>query len=81
MTTHRFFNIALVAAILATMAGIQLLDASDLEQEIATEQREYMHAVTVCHRMHGPQTQPEYNERGVVVCVGARGQVYQVATK
>ena len=73
---QRLINIALVVCIILTMALIQLVDASDLETEMTQERREWMHAFTVCHRSYGPQTQPEYDDAGRMVCVGARGQKY-----
>ena len=81
--THRLINLAIAAAILLTLIGIQVLDASDLESEMQTEQREWITAVSICHRAYGPSTQPEYNESGRLVCVSRRGEVlpYRVASK
>ncbi len=36
------------------------------------ERREWMHAVAHCHRAFGPNTGPEYNADGLLVCVGRR---------
>lgn len=74
--THRLINWALLLAILFTMFSIQFLDASDIESEMVKERREWSYAITHCHRVFGPQTQPEYDDNGKLICVGARGQKY-----
>ena len=72
--THRLINIALVIGILLTMVGIQVLDASDLESELQTEQREWMFAVQHCLRTYGVQSQPEYDENDRLICRTRRGE-------
>lgn len=73
MTKHRMFNTALF--VLALIAWLFVMD-SDYEAETAldAERREWMQAIQFCHRTAGPQTQPEYDERGTLICVGKRGQ-------
>ena len=73
MTKHRLANTALFA--LALIAWLFVMD-SDYEAETAldAERREWMQAIQFCHRTAGPQTQPEYDERGTLICVGKRGQ-------
>ena len=73
MTQHRLFNVALF--MLAVIAWLFVMD-SDYEAETAldAERREWMQAIQFCHRTAGPQTQPEYDERGTLICVGKRGQ-------
>ena len=74
MTRHRMFNVMLVVAILTTLAAIQFIDSRDFEADMTAERREWREAVMFCHRTAGPQTQPEYDERGTLICVGKRGQ-------
>lgn len=67
------------AAVLCVVVGIsamQHLDnqAHDFDAMAQQEQRMWAHAVQHCHRAFGPQTQPEYNERDQLVCIGKRGQ-------
>ena len=73
MTRHRMFNVALFT--LALIAWLFVMD-SDYEAETAldAERREWMQAIQFCHRTAVPQTQPEYDERGTLFCVGKRGQ-------
>lgn len=73
MTRHRMFNVALFT--LALIAWLFVMD-SDYETETAldAERREWMQAIQFCHRTAGPATQPEYDERGTLICVGKRGQ-------
>lgn len=73
MTKHRLANTALF--VLALIAWLFVMD-SDYEAETAldAERREWMQAIQFCHRTAGPQTQPEYDERGTLICVGKRGQ-------
>jgi len=73
--TNRFMNVAIVCAILATMAGIQVLDAKDFESEADAERRDWMYAVQHCHRAYGPQTSPEYDDQNMLVCVSRSGDV------
>lgn len=73
--THRFINWAMALAILLVMAAVQQLDASDFETEAEAERREWMHAIQHCHRSFGPATAPEYDDRGLLVCVSRRGEV------
>lgn len=79
--THRQMNwtLAIVAAL--TLVAGTAMTPDDFATEAQKEQRAWMHAVQHCHRAYGPQTQPEYDERDHLICVGARGQRYQVATK
>jgi hypothetical protein len=83
MRLHRLTNLAIAAAILLTLIGIQVLDASDLESEMQTEQREWQFAVQHCVRAYGVQAQPEYREDGILICRTRRGQElpYKVASK
>lgn len=74
MTHHRFFNLALVVAIIGTLVAVQQLDASDLESEMDTERREWAYAQQHCLRMYGTQAQPEYDHYGTLVCRTRRGQ-------
>jgi len=73
MTKHRMFNTALF--VLALIAWLFVMD-SDYEAETAldAERREWMQAIQFCHRTAGPQTAPEFDDRGRLVCTGKRGQ-------
>lgn len=73
--THRFINWAIALAILIVMAAVQQLDPHDFESDAVKERREWMTAISVCHRAYGPSTQPEYDDRGHLVCVSRRGEV------
>ena len=75
MTRHRMFNVALFT--LALIAWLFVMD-SDYEAETAldAERREWMQAVTFCHRTAGPQTAPEYTDDNKLVCIGRKGQRY-----
>lgn len=78
MSTHntpRLWPWAAALAVVSTIGAIQTLDAQDFETAAAQESREWMHAISVCHRAYGPSTQPEYNEQGNLVCVSRRGEV------
>lgn len=83
--THRQMNwmLAIVAAI--TLVAGTVMTPDDFASEAQKERREWMAAVSICHRMHGPNTGPEYNAAGLLVCVGRKGQelgpVLMVATK
>lgn len=81
--THRFINWAIALAILIVMFAVQQLDARDFESDAVKERREWMTAISVCHRAYGPSTQPEYDDRGHLVCVSRRGEVlaYRGASK
>ena len=72
-----------VLTVIAMYGLAGTLDASDFESEVARERREWHSAITLCHRAWGPSTQPEYDERGHLVCVSRRGEVlhYRVAAK
>lgn len=73
MTKHRMFNTALF--VLALIAWLFVMD-SDYEAETAldAERREWMQAIQFCHRTAGPQTAPEFDDRGTLMCTGKRGQ-------
>lgn len=73
--SHRFINWAIALAVLCVMAAVQQLDARDFESDLVKERRAWMHAIQHCHRAWGPSTQPEYDERGRLVCVSRRGEV------
>jgi hypothetical protein len=83
MVIHRLINWALALAVVALLAAVQTLDASDFETEAEAERREWMAAVSVCHRAYGPSTQPEYADNGQMICRTRRGQElpYRVAAK
>lgn len=85
MTTHRFINWALAFAAAISIGAIAAMEAEDieLEREMSQERREWHAAVSVCTRMYGPSTQPEYRDDGHLVCVSRRGEVlpYRVAAK
>lgn len=72
---HRFINWAIALAVLIVIAAVQQLDARDFETDAEAERREWMAAVSVCNRSYGPSTQPEYDDRGHLVCVSRRGEV------
>lgn len=73
MTTHRLFNAALF--VLALIAWLFVMDSDHTaEQAMDAERREWMQAIQFCHRTAGPQTAPEIDDRGVLVCTGKRGQ-------
>lgn len=73
MTTHRLFNTALF--VLALIAWLLVMDSDySAEQAMDAERREWLQAVQFCHRTAGPQTAPEYDERGTLICVGRKGQ-------
>lgn len=73
MSAHRMFNTALF--VLALIAWLFVMDGDySAEQAMDAERREWMQAIQFCHRTAGPATQPEYDERGTLVCVGKRGQ-------
>lgn len=81
--SHRIINWAIALAILIVMAAVQQLDPQDFESDAVKEMREWHTAISVCHRAYGPSTQPEYDDRGHLVCVSRRGEVlpYRVASK
>jgi hypothetical protein len=64
-----------VLTVIATYGVAGMFDARDFETELTKERREWMTAISVCHRMYGPSTQPEYDDRGHLVCVSRRGEV------
>lgn len=72
--THRLINISIVLAILATMAAIQQLDASDFEIEAEQERRDWAYAQQACWRFYGAQAQPEYDHYGALICRTRRGE-------
>ena len=73
MTNHRMFNTALF--VLALIAWLFVMDSDNTaEQAMDAERREWMQAIQFCRRTAGPQTAPEYDERGTLVCVGRKGQ-------
>lgn len=74
MTHHRFFNIALAVTMAATLVAGTVMTPDDFATVAERERREWMAAVSHCHRAFGPSTQPEYNDIGLLVCVGRRGQ-------
>lgn len=74
MNTRRFINIALFLAIMATLIGIQQLDARDLESELDTERREWASAHKACIDFYGAQAQPEYDHYGTLICRTRRGE-------
>lgn len=73
MTNHRLFNTALF--VMCLIAWLFVMDG-DYEAETAldAERREWVSAIQYCHRTAGPQTAPEYDERGTLICVGRKGQ-------
>lgn len=75
-TTPWVWPYAATLAVVATIAAAQWLDASavSIEAHMDAERREWAAAVTVCHRAFGPSTAPEYDERGLLVCVSRRGE-------
>ena len=74
MVTHRLINWALALAVIALLAAVQTLDASDLESELDRERRDWMYAQQHCLRAYGAQAQPEYNDDGVLICRTRRGE-------
>lgn len=73
MTNHRMFNTALF--VLALIAWLFVMGDDYEHADLAMqERREWVHAVQYCHRTAGPQTAPEYDERGTLICVGRKGQ-------
>lgn len=72
---NRTINVAILAAILATVWAIWFLDAASLGGAVSQKKREQDYATQVCHRAYGPSTQPEYNTHGVLVCISRRGEV------
>ena len=64
-----------VLAVIATYGVAGMFDARDFESDAVKERRDWMTAVSVCNRMYGPSTQPEYDDRGHLVCVSRRGEV------
>lgn len=82
-TTPRMWPWAAAFAIVCTIAAVQQLDPHDFESDAVKERREWMTAISVCHRSYGPSTQPEYRDDGMLVCVSRRGEVlpYRVASK
>ena len=83
MNLHRLTNWAMALSVVALFAAVQTLDARDFETEAEAERREWMAAVSVCHRAYGPSTQPEYADDGQLICRTRRGQElpYRVAAK
>ena len=83
MTAHRIANVCLF--VLACVVWAFAMDATyrdDLDSAADQERREWMAAIAHCHRAFGPATQPEYNDRGQLVCIGKRGQKHiEVAIK
>jgi len=73
--TNRFKNLDIFILIVSLMLGIQWLDAKDFESEADAERRDWMYAVQHCHRAYGPSTQPEYNDKNMLVCVSRSGNV------
>lgn len=70
--------LAIWATAIATVVFVGMWpvqDEADIEADMAAERRELMHAIQHCHRAYGPATQPEYNDRGLLVCVSRRGEV------
>lgn len=80
---NRAFSILGAAMLLVLFGAAQQLDPHDFESDAVKERREWMTAISVCHRAYGPSTQPEYDDRGHLVCVSRRGEVlpYRVAAK
>lgn len=64
-----------VLAVIATYGLAGMFDAHDFESDAEKDRREWMAAISVCHRAYGPSTQPEYDDRGHLVCVSRRGEV------
>ena len=85
MTNHHFFNIALAVVAAATLVAGTTMTPETFEADAARERREWMFAVQACHRAFGPNTGPEYDDAGHLVCVGRKGQqlgpVQMVASK
>lgn len=81
--SRRTFSILGAAMLLVLFGAAQQLDPQDFESDAVKEMREWHTAISVCHRMYGPSTQPEYDDRGHLVCVSRRGEVlpYRVASK
>ena len=75
MTAHRLANVAMLVLGVAAWAFVMDSDYHD-EQAMDAERREWAQAVQFCHRAFGPQTQPEYDDRDRLVCVGRKGQRY-----
>jgi hypothetical protein len=79
MTLHRLTNIALFVGILATWFLVMDSDyRADADTALQQEQRQYMHAIQVCHKAYGPAVAPEYDDSGKLICVSKRGKKYQV---
>ena len=73
MTKHRLFNAALF--VLTLIAWLFVMDSDHTaEQAMDAERREWMQAIQFCHRTAGPQTAPEFDDRGTLICTGKRGQ-------
>lgn len=72
--THRLINWLIALAILATMAAIQQLDASDFEIEAERERRDWAYAQQACWRFYGAQAQPEYDHYSTLICRSRRGE-------
>ena len=73
--SDRTVAVLCVLAVIATYCLAGMLDARDFESDAVKEMREWHTAISVCHRMYGPSTQPEYDDRGHLVCVSRRGEV------
>lgn len=74
-TTPRMWPWAAALCLTVLVGAWPPQDEADIEADMAAERRELMHAIQHCHRAHGPATQPEYNDRGLLVCVSRRGEV------
>ena len=70
LSSIAIFVLAIIAMLLATDSDYHT------EQAMDAERREWMQAIQFCHRTAGPQTAPEYDERGVLVCVGRNGNIH-----
>lgn len=71
--THRQMNWALAIVAAITLVAGTVMTPDDFASEAQKEQREWMAAVSICHRAFGPNTGPEYNAAGHLVCVGRKG--------
>jgi DMSO/TMAO reductase YedYZ molybdopterin-dependent catalytic subunit len=70
--TQTAFNWLLAATLVAVMAAVQHLDASDFERHAAAERDEWAQAIQQCHRAYGPATQPEYDDHDRLICRSRR---------